>query len=93
MNTLAPLLDLCSHMDVKQERWTSLESSVDQWRSTLKNLTGPIIGHLDKLQPRPSQVARVKHHAALPFPDIGAFMDRTRDDTGVASRALELSSK
>ena len=121
---------------------------VEQWRSTLKNLAGPIIGHLsvdqidtalimrcvepiwttktetasrlrgriesvldwsavrgyrqgdnparwrghlNKLLPRPSQVARVKHHAALPFTDIGAFMGQIRTDTGVASRALEFT--
>jgi integrase-like protein/Arm domain-containing DNA-binding protein len=121
---------------------------VEQWRSTLKNLAGPIIGHLpvdqidtalivrciepiwttktetasrlrgriesvldwsavpgyrkgdnparwrghlDKLLPRPSQVVRVKHHAALPFTDIGAFMWHLRLDTGVASRALEFT--
>ncbi len=48
-------------------------------------------GHLDKLLPRPSQVVRVKHHAALPFTDIGALMRQIRQDTGVASRALELT--
>jgi len=48
-------------------------------------------GHLDKLLPRPSQVVRVKHHAALPFTDVGAFMQQLRTDTGVASRALEFT--
>jgi integrase len=48
-------------------------------------------GHLDKLLPRPSQVVRVKHHAALPFTDIGAFMRQIREDTGVAARALEFT--
>ncbi len=48
-------------------------------------------GHLDKLLPRPSHVVRVKHHAALPFTDIGVFMRQIREDTGVASRALEFT--
>jgi integrase len=48
-------------------------------------------GHLDKLLPRPSQVVRVKHHAALPFMDIGVFMGQIREDTGVAARALEFT--
>lgn len=48
-------------------------------------------GHLDKLLPRPSQVVRVKHHAALPFTDVGAFMQQLRTDDGVASRALEFT--
>ena len=48
-------------------------------------------GHLDKLLPRPSQVARVKHHPALPDTEVGAFMQQLREDSGVASRALELT--
>jgi integrase len=48
-------------------------------------------GHLDKLLPRPSQVARVKHHPALPYTEAGAFMQELRNDTGVASRALEFT--
>ncbi len=121
---------------------------IEQWRSTLTNLAGPIIGHLpvdqidtalimrclepiwatktetasrlrgriesvldwsavrgyrkgdnparwrghlDKLLPRPSQVVRVKHHAALPYTDVGQFMQQVRKDTGVASRALEFT--
>jgi len=121
---------------------------IEQWRSTLTNLAGPIIGHLpvdqidtalimrcvepiwatktetasrlrgrmesvldwsavrgyrkgdnparwrghlDKLLPRPSQVARVKHHAALPYTEVGSLMQQLRSDTGVASRALEFT--
>ena len=121
---------------------------IEQWRTTLKNLAGPIIGHLpvdqidtalimrciepiwttktetasrlrgrieavldwsavrgyrkgdnparwrghlDKLLPRPSQVVRVKHHPALPYTDVGAFMQQSRKDPGVASRALEFT--
>jgi len=48
-------------------------------------------GHLDKLLPRPSQVARVRHHAALPYVDIGDFMQQLRADKGSAARALEFT--
>ncbi len=48
-------------------------------------------GHLDKLLPRPSQVTRVKHHAALSYTEAGAFLQTLRDDPGIASRALELT--
>lgn len=48
-------------------------------------------GHLDKLLPRPSKVARVRHHPALPYVDIGQFMQQLRADIGIASRALELT--
>ena len=121
---------------------------IEQWRNTLKNLAGPVIGHLsvdqidtalvmrclepiwatktetasrlrgrieavldwaavrgyrkgdnparwrghlDKLLPRPSQVARVKHHPALSYTEVGAFMQDLRDGAGIASRALEFT--
>jgi integrase len=48
-------------------------------------------GHLDKLLPRSSLVARVKHHAALPYTEVGTFMQQLRADSGVASRALEFT--
>ncbi len=139
----------CAELYVESQApgWSN-PKHVEQWRSTLKNLAGPIIGHLsvdqintalimrciepiwttktetasrlrgriesvldwstvrgyrkgdnparwrghlDKLLPRPSQVARVKHHAALPFTDIGAFTGQIREDAGIASRALEFT--
>ncbi len=46
-------------------------------------------GHLDKLLPRPAKVARIKHYPALPFTEVGQFMQQLRKDTAVASRALE----
>jgi integrase len=121
---------------------------IEQWRNTLKNLAGPVIGHLpvdqidtasvvrciepiwttktetasrlrgrieavldwaavrgyrqgdnparwrghlDKLLPRPSQVVRVKHHAALPYSEVGAFTQELRKEKGIASRALEFT--
>lgn len=48
-------------------------------------------GHLDKLLPRPSQVARVKHHPALPYTEVGAFMQQLRQNGGSATRALEFT--
>ena len=47
-------------------------------------------GHLDKLLPKPTKVAKVVNHPALPYADIGAFMQRLRDEKGVSARALEL---
>src|SRR5690606_32710331 len=43
-------------------------------------------GHLDKLLPRPSKVRRVKHHEAMPYRDVPAFM-RTIPDT-ITGRCL-----
>jgi hypothetical protein len=46
-------------------------------------------GHLDKLLVRPSKVSRVEHHSALPYLEIGPFMQRLRKATGTGARALE----
>jgi integrase len=48
-------------------------------------------GHLDKLLPKPSKVAKVEHHAALPYGEIGAFMADLRKRDGTSARALEYS--
>ncbi len=48
-------------------------------------------GHLAKLLPAPSKLARVKHHAALPWEEVGAFMAELRDQDGIAARALEFA--
>lgn len=45
-------------------------------------------GYLDHLLPARSAVARVKHHAALPYGEIGAFMAALRKQEGVAASAL-----
>jgi len=48
-------------------------------------------GHLDKLLPKPSKVAKPKHHAALPMDDMAAFMTRLRSAEGQGARALEFA--
>jgi integrase len=48
-------------------------------------------GHLQKLLPQPSKVARVKHHAALPYAEVPAFMVALRNRDGVSARALEFT--
>jgi integrase len=47
-------------------------------------------GHLDKLLSKPSKISTVKHHAALPIDQMGAFMADLRQREGVGARALEL---
>jgi len=48
-------------------------------------------GHLDKLLPARNKVQKVKHHAAMPYADIGAFVVDLRKRDGIAARALEFS--
>lgn len=46
-------------------------------------------GHLDKLLPARSKVQKVRHHAALPYPEIGPFMAKLRTHDAVSARGLE----
>jgi integrase len=46
-------------------------------------------GHLDKLLAKPSKVAKVTHHDALPYADINSFMENLRAREGMGARALE----
>jgi integrase len=46
-------------------------------------------GHLDKLLPARSKVRKVKHHPALPYEELPAFLAELREQEGVAARALE----
>lgn len=45
-------------------------------------------GHLDKLLARPTKVRTVRHHAALPYAEIPAFMAALAAQDGIAPKAL-----
>jgi integrase len=48
-------------------------------------------GHLANLLPKRSEVAKVKHHPALPYAELGGFMDELREQKGIAALALEFT--
>lgn len=48
-------------------------------------------GHLDKLLPPRRKVRAVKHHAALPYDEIGEFLTALRTRDAIAARALEFT--
>ncbi|MFP3272229.1 MAG: integrase arm-type DNA-binding domain-containing protein [Paraburkholderia sp.] len=48
-------------------------------------------GHLDKVLPARTKVRKVRHHAALPYTEVAAFMKVLRVQEGLAARALELA--
>jgi integrase len=48
-------------------------------------------GHLDKLLPSRSKIAKRKHHAALPYPQVADFIAMLRQREGVAALALEFT--
>jgi integrase len=48
-------------------------------------------GHLDKLLPARSKIRKVKHHAAMPYGEIPAFMAELRFNESISARALEFT--
>lgn len=48
-------------------------------------------GHLKEALPAPSRLRKVEHHAALPYPVIGAFVAELRTREGGAAAALEFA--
>jgi integrase len=48
-------------------------------------------GHLDKLLPKSSKVKAVKHHPAMPWPELPAFMQDLVKADGLSARALEFT--
>jgi integrase len=48
-------------------------------------------GHLNQLLPTLSKKARVKHHKAMPFPEVGALVTHLRGLSGSVARCLEFT--
>lgn len=48
-------------------------------------------GHLSNIFPSPRRIAKVEHHAALPWAEIDPFMKKLRRQEGVSARALEFT--
>ena len=46
-------------------------------------------GHLDKLLPKPSKIAKVEHYKALPIADLPAFYKALREQSCISAKALE----
>jgi integrase len=48
-------------------------------------------GHLDNVLPKRSKVKRVRHHPALPYPDVPDFVAELRKVDGITARAIEFT--
>ncbi len=48
-------------------------------------------GHLDKLMPAPSKVAKVEHHAAMSYNELPGFILALHQQAGMGARALEFA--
>ncbi|MEW6647830.1 MAG: integrase arm-type DNA-binding domain-containing protein [Pseudomonadota bacterium] len=48
-------------------------------------------GNLEVALPKPRKIAKVKHHRALPWMDVPAFMVELRKQSGLGAKALEFA--
>jgi integrase len=48
-------------------------------------------GHVENLLPKRGKVAKVEHHAALPWQEIGAFMARLMEQSGTGALAVRFT--
>jgi integrase len=46
-------------------------------------------GHLDQLLPKPTRVKKVRHQPAMPYSEIGVFMEGLRTKSSVSALALQ----
>jgi integrase len=46
-------------------------------------------GHLENVLPKKAKIAATKHHAALPWSEVGGFMAAVKEQKGVAALALQ----
>jgi integrase len=48
-------------------------------------------GHLDKILPAPGKMTKVEHFSALPYSELGNFMETLRQAAGTGAKALEFT--
>lgn len=67
--------------------WVLASATTRQFRSGMNPATWR--GHLETILPKPSKITSVKHHVALPYTEMPAFINRVAQMNGVAALALE----
>ena len=96
-------IDTAQVLRVLQPAWTKIPETASRLRSRIEAVLdwarvnkyregeNPARwrGHLDHLLPARKKLARVKHHAALPYRDVPVFLQRLRERDDVEARALE----
>ncbi len=96
-------IDLGHVLSVLEPIWTTIPETAGRIRARIeavlawatvrgyRTATNPASwrDNLDKVLPPLSAVAKVEHHPALPFVEIGDFAAELRDQEGIAARALE----
>jgi integrase len=98
-------VDVALVMKALQPIWTTKTETASRVRGRIESILGWATtsgyregenparwrGHLENLLPRKTKVRPVEHHAALSYPEIGAFMVELRRQEGIAARALEFT--
>jgi integrase len=84
------------HWQTKTETMSRVRGRIENvldWCTVRQYRSGPNPavwkGHLAEVLPARSEVAKVKHHKAMPYAEIGAFIAELRKREAVAARALE----
>ena len=67
--------------------WILASATTRKLRSGLNPATWK--GHLETILPKPTRITPVKHHPALPYKEMPAFLNTLREKDGVAALALE----
>ena len=98
-------IDLPHILSVLEPIWTTKTETASRvrmrleavlgWATAKKYREGPNParwrGHLDQMLAKPGDVAKPKHHTALPAVALGAFMRDLRNQEGQGARALEFA--
>jgi integrase len=98
-------VDTACVMRVLQPIWTTVPETASRIRGRLERILAWATvqglrvgenparwrGHLDQLLPPRRKIARVKHHEAMPYAGVPAFLVRVRDRIGLAARMLEFT--
>lgn len=97
------LIQVGNVIDVLTPIWTTKTETASRVRGRIESVLGWATAHgyrsgdnparwrglLDKLLPKPSSVAKVTHHPALPYAEMSAFIKELRGDTSISTAALE----
>ncbi|MDP1682201.1 MAG: integrase arm-type DNA-binding domain-containing protein [Burkholderiales bacterium] len=98
-------VDTALVMRILQPIWATKTETATRLRSRIESILGwaTVSGyragenparwrdHLDNLLAKRSKVKKVEHHPALPYAEMGAFMDNLRKQGGMGAMALEFT--
>lgn len=90
-------------IDILKPIWTTKLETASRVRGRIESILGWAIahgyrtgdnparwrGHLDKLLPKQSAIAKVRHHPALPYAEICDFIKKLRMETSISAAAME----